>query len=137
MRRSPETSGRLRRIPVPPLAVPAALLASSPAVGVIPAVASAVGRAGALFTDTGGYRRTVLDGRTAAAPVYVPPHWQTTGILFGLLSTALAITLATLAVRRPVHTGTAALLAPYGDSSPGISATTSPGWSPGRHCSRC
>ncbi|MEU0931276.1 hypothetical protein [Streptomyces malaysiensis] len=129
----PETSGRLRRISVPPLAVPAALLA----VGVILSVASAVGRAGALFTDTGGYRRTVLDGRAAAAPVYVPPHWQTTGILFGLLSTALAITLATLAVRRPVHTGTAALLAPYGDSSPGISATTSPGWSPGRHCSRC
>ncbi|PNG91560.1 hypothetical protein SMF913_27025 [Streptomyces malaysiensis] len=71
-----------------------------------------MGRAGALLTDTGGYRRTVLDGRAAAAPVYVPPHWQTTGILFGLLSTALAITLATLAVRRPVHTGTAALLAP-------------------------
>ncbi|MCQ8830398.1 hypothetical protein [Streptomyces malaysiensis] len=44
--------------------------------------------------------------------MYVPPHWQTTGILLGLLSTALAITLATLAVRRPVHTGTAALLAP-------------------------
>ncbi|MEU9969728.1 hypothetical protein [Streptomyces malaysiensis] len=108
----PETSGRLRRIPVPPLAVPAALLAASPAVGVIPAGASAVGRAGALSTDAGGYRRTVLDGRAAAAPVYVPPHWQTTGILFGLLSTALAITLATLAVRRPVHTGTAALLAP-------------------------
>ncbi|WP_254645735.1 hypothetical protein [Streptomyces malaysiensis] len=71
----PETSGRLRRIPVPPLAVPAALLAASPAVGVIPAGASAVGRAGALSTDAGGYRRTVLDGRAAAAPVYVPPHW--------------------------------------------------------------
>ncbi|MCM3805389.1 hypothetical protein ND808_05770 [Streptomyces sp. DR7-3] len=76
------------------------------------AVASAVGRAGPLSTDAGGYRRAVLDGRAAAAPVYVPPHRQTTGILFGLLSTALAITLATLAVRRPVHTGTAALLAP-------------------------
>ncbi|WP_413802486.1 hypothetical protein [Streptomyces iranensis] len=70
------------------------------------------GRAGALFTDTGGYRRTVLDGHATAAPAHPPPHWQLTGILLGLLSAALAITLATLAVRRPVHTGTAALLAP-------------------------
>ncbi|XBQ36416.1 complex I subunit 5 family protein [Streptomyces rapamycinicus] len=104
--------GRLGRIPVPLLAVPAALLAASLALGVIPAVGSAVGRAGALFTDTGGYRRTVLDGHAAAAPAHPPPHWQLTGILLGLLSAALAITLATLAVRRPVHTGTAALLAP-------------------------
>ncbi|TMU89844.1 complex I subunit 5 family protein [Streptomyces sp. DASNCL29] len=108
----PETGGRLLRIPVPLLAVPAALLAASLALGVIPAVGFAVGRAGALFTDTGGYRRTVLDGHTAAAPAHLPPHWQLTGILLGLLSTALAITLATLAVRRPVHAGTAALLAP-------------------------
>ncbi|MGP3938735.1 complex I subunit 5 family protein [Streptomyces sp. 6N106] len=108
----PETGRRLGRIPVPLLGVPAALLAGSLAVGVIPAVASAVDRAGALFTDTGGYRRSVLDGRAAAVPASVPPHWQATGILLGLLSTALAITLATLAVRRPVRTGTAALLAP-------------------------
>ncbi len=108
----PETGGRLGRIPVPLLAVPAALLAASLALGVIPAVASAVGRAGVLFTDTGGYRRTVLDGHAAAAPAHPPPHWQLTGILLGLLSAALAIALATLAVRRPVHTGAAALLAP-------------------------
>ncbi|WP_253209399.1 hypothetical protein [Streptomyces niphimycinicus] len=68
--------------------------------------------AGALFTDTGGYRRSVLVGRAAAVPASVPPHWQATGILLGPFSTALAITLAALAVRRPVHTGTAALLAP-------------------------
>ncbi|MFE1931527.1 hypothetical protein ACFW95_14370 [Streptomyces sp. NPDC059474] len=97
---------------MPLLSVPAALLAGSPAVGVSPAVAAAVGRAGALFTDTGGYRRSVLDGRAAAVPASVPPHWQATGILLGPLSTALAIALATLAVRRPVRTGTAALLAP-------------------------
>ncbi|MGV9853208.1 hypothetical protein ACWDWU_31235 [Streptomyces sp. NPDC003442] len=33
-----------------------------------------VGRAGALFTDTGGYLRTVLDGHAAAAPAHPPPH---------------------------------------------------------------
>ncbi|MFD5392399.1 hypothetical protein ACFWMG_47320 [Streptomyces sp. NPDC127074] len=97
---------------MPLLSVPAVLLAGSPAVGVSPAVAAAVGRAGALFTATGGYRRSMLDGRAAAVPASVPPHWQATGILLGLLSTALAIALATLAVRRPVRTGTAALLAP-------------------------
>ncbi|MEU4896811.1 complex I subunit 5 family protein [Streptomyces sp. NPDC044780] len=108
----PETGRRLGRIPVPLVAVPAALLAASLAVGAVPAVASAMGRAGALFTDTGGYRRTVLDARAAAAPALPPPHWQPTGIVLGLLSTALAIALATLAVRRPARDGTAALLAP-------------------------
>lgn len=56
--------------------------------------------------------RAVLDGHATAAPAHLPPHWQLTGVLLGLLSAALAITLATLAVRRPVHTGTVALLAP-------------------------
>ncbi|MFF5586378.1 complex I subunit 5 family protein [Streptomyces hygroscopicus] len=108
----PETGQRLGRIPAPLVAVPAALLTASLAIGAIPAVASAVGRAGALFTDTGGYRRTVLDGRAAATPALPPPHWQTTGVLLGLLSTGLAIALAALAVRHPARTGRPALLAP-------------------------
>ncbi|MET7901907.1 hypothetical protein ABZS86_10595 [Streptomyces sp. NPDC005355] len=112
-REEPETAGRLWRIPLPMTAVPAVLLAAPLAVGVIPAVASAVGRAGALFADGTGYRRAVLDGRATAAPELAPPHWSAAGILLGPLSTALAVALAALAVRRrPARTGTAALLAP-------------------------
>ncbi|WP_425472900.1 hypothetical protein [Streptomyces botrytidirepellens] len=78
----------------------------------IPPLASAAGRAGALFTDGSGYRQAVLGGRAASAPAFVPPHWSAAGLLLGLLSTALAIALAALAVRRPARTGAAALLAP-------------------------
>lgn len=69
----PETGGRLRRIPVPMLAVPAALLAGALAVGLLPAVAAATARAGHLFTDERGYRAAVLDGRPTAAPALVTP----------------------------------------------------------------
>lgn len=105
----PETAGRLWRIPLPMTAVPAVLLAASLAVGVIPAVGPAMGRAGALFADGTGYRHAVLDGRATAAPELAPPHWSAAGILLGLLSTALAVALAALAVRRPARTGTAPL----------------------------
>lgn len=108
----PETGGRLVRVPVPMLAVPAALLAGALAVGLSPALASAAGRAGALFTDGPGYRHAVLGGRAASTPAFTPPHWSAAGMLLGLLSTALAIALATLGVRRSARTGAAALLAP-------------------------
>ncbi|OMI33018.1 NADH-ubiquinone/plastoquinone (complex I) oxidoreductase, partial [Streptomyces sparsogenes DSM 40356] len=69
-------------------------------------------RAGRLFTDARGYRAAVLDGRPVAAPAAVAQHWPTTGILLGLLSTALAAALAALAVWRPARTGATALTAP-------------------------
>ncbi|WP_065966316.1 complex I subunit 5 family protein [Streptomyces sparsogenes] len=108
----PETGGRLRRVPVPMLAVPAALLAGALSVGVLPGVAATAERAGRLFTDARGYRAAVLDGRPVAAPAAVAQHWPTTGILLGLLSTALAAALAALAVWRPARTGATALTAP-------------------------
>ncbi|MEU9796955.1 complex I subunit 5 family protein [Streptomyces sparsogenes] len=108
----PETGGRLRRVPVTMLAVPAALLAGALAVGVLPGPAATAERAGRLFTDARGYRAAVLDGRSVTAPAAVAQHWSTTGILLGLLSTALAAALAALAVWRPARTGATALTAP-------------------------
>lgn len=82
----PETRRRLSRVPDTMTVVPALLLAASLAVGVVPgfgeAVAHAVNEAG-----SGG----------AVAPV----HWTVTGILLGLVSSALAVALAAVAVTRP------------------------------------
>ncbi|MFD7500417.1 hypothetical protein [Streptomyces sp. NPDC059850] len=46
------------------------------AVGLVPSLTHAVGRAGALLTDGSGYRHAVLGGRAASAPAFVPPHWS-------------------------------------------------------------
>ncbi|QKV91527.1 NADH dehydrogenase [Streptomyces sp. NA02950] len=109
----PETRGRLGRVPVTMLGVSVALLAAALAVGLAPAVAAGAGRAGALFADGTGYRGAVLDGRAAAAPSFTAPHWSAAGVLLGLLSTALAVALAQVAVRRgPAAGGAAAVLAP-------------------------
>ncbi|WP_407554309.1 complex I subunit 5 family protein [Streptomyces sp. Pv4-95] len=100
----PETlGGRLSRIPDTMLTVPAVLLAGALAVGVVPALLPAVGRAADAFTDHAGYAASVLRGGAAAPEATPPPHWSATGVLFGLLSAALAVALATAAVRRPLH----------------------------------
>ncbi|MEU9101974.1 complex I subunit 5 family protein [Streptomyces sp. NPDC048361] len=80
----PETEGRIGRVPVTMTAVPAALLAGALAVGLVPGVAAAVGRA--------------FD---ASAPH--APHWALPGVLLGLASTALAVGLAGIAVRGPAR----------------------------------
>ncbi|POX47148.1 NADH-quinone oxidoreductase subunit D [Streptomyces sp. Ru71] len=82
----PETERRLTRVPDTMTAVPAVLLAAAFAVGAVPGfagvVADAVNEAG-----SGGVRTDV--------------HWTPTGVLLGLLSTALAVALAAVAVTRP------------------------------------
>ncbi|MCX5387165.1 complex I subunit 5 family protein [Streptomyces sp. NBC_00083] len=80
----PETDGPIGRVPVTMTAVPAALLAGALAVGLVPAVAAAVGRA--------------FDATRAHAP-----HWTLPGLLLGLASTALAVGLAGAAVRGPAR----------------------------------
>ncbi|MEU5599388.1 complex I subunit 5 family protein [Streptomyces sp. NPDC020298] len=85
----PETRGRLSRVPVTMIAVPAVLLAGALAVGVVPGFGGLVARA----VDEAG-----PGGATAAV------EWTPAGILLGLLSTLLAFALASLAVTRPSRT---------------------------------
>ncbi|MFF4212182.1 complex I subunit 5 family protein [Streptomyces sp. NPDC001796] len=82
----PETRHRLRRIPDTMTAVPAVLLAASLAVGVVPGFAQTVAR-------------SVNEAGSGGAVVSV--HWTVAGVLLGLASTVLALTLAALAVVRP------------------------------------
>jgi multicomponent Na+:H+ antiporter subunit D len=83
----PETRHRLGRVPDTMTAVPAVLLAGSLAVGVVPGFGGAVGHA-VQEAGTGGL-------------VLVSVHWTPLGVLLGLVSTALALALAALAVTRP------------------------------------
>ncbi|MCG7209151.1 complex I subunit 5 family protein [Streptomyces arenae] len=82
----PETAGRLDRIPVTMILVPAVLLAGALAVGVAPGFPAVVSRA-------------VAAAGTGRTPVDV--HWTSTGVLLGCLSSLLAVGLAAVAVVRP------------------------------------
>ncbi|MFF7790989.1 proton-conducting transporter membrane subunit [Streptomyces sp. NPDC007991] len=83
----PETRQRLSRVPDTMTAIPAVLLAGSLAVGAVPGFGGAVGHA-VQEAGTGGL-------------VAVSVHWTALGVLLGLVSTALAIALAAVAVTRP------------------------------------
>ncbi|MFF7726722.1 complex I subunit 5 family protein [Streptomyces sp. NPDC008001] len=96
----PETGRRVRRPPVPMVTVAALLLAGSLAVGTVPALTGAVTAAAEAFTDHGGYAAAVLDGRPAGRAGGAYDWWTWSGAGFGLLSAALAVALAALAVRR-------------------------------------
>ncbi|MCK7622476.1 complex I subunit 5 family protein [Streptomyces sp. RS10V-4] len=99
----PETrGGLLSRIPDTMQVVPAVLLAGALAVGLLPGLRAAAGRAAAAFTDHRGYTASVLHGVPAPPAAGEPPDWSAAGILWGLLATALAVALALAAVRRPV-----------------------------------
>ncbi|GAA2422777.1 complex I subunit 5 family protein [Streptomyces mauvecolor] len=78
----PETEGRLGRVPVTMIAVPAVLLAGALAAGLAPGPAAAVGR--------------TFDPDAPHAP-----HWTLTGVLLGVASAVLAAGLAGAAVRGP------------------------------------
>ncbi|MFJ9852461.1 complex I subunit 5 family protein [Streptomyces sp. NPDC101150] len=100
----PETrGGRLSRIPESMTAVPAVLLLGALAVGLVPGLRPAIGRAADTFADHTGYAASVLDGHASPPAPTPPPHWSLTGVLWGLLATALAAALAVLAVRRAVR----------------------------------
>ncbi|MEU6669064.1 proton-conducting transporter membrane subunit [Streptomyces sp. NPDC046727] len=82
----PETSGLLRRIPDTMTTVPAVLLAGALAVGVAPGFGALVAR-------------SVNEAGSGGAHASV--HWTMHGVLLGMVSTALAVALAGLAVTRP------------------------------------
>ncbi|MGW8377571.1 complex I subunit 5 family protein [Streptomyces sp. ODS28] len=99
----PETAEheRLGAAPATMLAVPAALLALTLAAGLVPRLAEGAGRAGRLLAGHHAYAAAVLDGATAPAVHAVPASWTLSGVLLGLLSTALACGIAALGVRSP------------------------------------
>ncbi|KOV96693.1 complex I subunit 5 family protein [Streptomyces sp. NRRL B-3648] len=82
----PETPGLLRRIPDTMTAVPAVLLATALAVGVVPGFGEVVAR-------------SVNEAGSGGAHASV--HWTAHGVLLGLASTVPAVALAGLAVTRP------------------------------------
>lgn len=106
----PEVREPGRRLPGPMIVVPAALLAGCLAVGVVPGVGRALASGAAAFTDRAGYLADTL-GRTASGAAGAAPDtdWTLSGVLLGLLSTALAAAFATAAVRRDPKRGTGAL----------------------------
>lgn len=108
----PETGTRIRRVPSPMAAVAVALLLTSLAVGLVPALARGTGLAARAFTDHAGYAAAVLDGRATVPTALPQPGWTATGTLLDLLSVALAAALAARALRRPRRTpGPRALVA--------------------------
>lgn len=102
----------LERVPMSMWVPIGMLLGGALVMGLLPGVHEAALRAGAAFVDGGGYRRQALAGahlqfpgagRTAAGPA----DWDASGVLLDLLSAALAVGVAALAiwfrvvVRRP------------------------------------
>ncbi|MCZ4604908.1 complex I subunit 5 family protein [Streptomyces sp. Lzd4kr] len=83
----PETRHRLSRIPDTMTAVPALLLAGSLAVGVAPGFGEVLSHA--------------VNEAGSGGAVVPAPHWSPAGVLLDLVSTALALGLAALAVTRP------------------------------------
>ncbi|MGF1239824.1 complex I subunit 5 family protein [Streptomyces sp. 2-6] len=82
----PETRQRLDHVPATMRTVPAVLLAAALAVGAVPGFAHAVGER----VDEAG-----------AWGVFSAVHWTAHGVLLDLLSTALAVGIAGVAVTRP------------------------------------
>lgn len=100
----PEIREPRRSVPPMMTAVPAVLLAVAVLLGCLPAAASSLADGARAFTDAGGYRAAVLTPGApppAAAGGPAPADWTTTGVLLGLLTAALAVLLAVLAVRHP------------------------------------
>lgn len=90
----PETTEPARRIPRPMVAVPFALLAAALAAGLVPAWEAAVTRAADVFTDRTGYLAAVLHSARPAPPATPVSGWTAEGVLLGVLSSLLAVSLA-------------------------------------------
>ncbi|MBV9847945.1 MAG: NADH dehydrogenase [Kutzneria sp.] len=86
------------RIPMTMVVPVVVLLVGAVAIGVVPAVADRLAEGGRLFVDQAGYLEAVTHG-AAATQTPAPARWWTlSGVALGVLSTALAVTLALLAV---------------------------------------
>jgi multicomponent Na+:H+ antiporter subunit D len=82
------------RTPASMVAAIALLLVGGLLVGVLPALARAVGPAAAAFVDQHGYVAKALHGAAAAEPGAPETQWTLSGVLLGLLSAALACAVA-------------------------------------------
>jgi multicomponent Na+:H+ antiporter subunit D len=109
---TPETGAQLRRSPRTMLAVPAVLLACALAVGTVPWLASAAGRAADRFVSHALYLSDVLGGAGPPPPASPAPGWTWAAVALGVASTALSAALATAAVRRPIRLGLLRCTAP-------------------------
>jgi multicomponent Na+:H+ antiporter subunit D len=100
----PETP-RLSRTPISMIAAAVSVLVLGSAVGCIPALARAAGRAATEFVDRNGYVAQVLYAKTPGPAAGLSTvEWTTTGVLLGLLSTGLALGIAFIALYpRPVR----------------------------------
>ncbi|MCX4537683.1 complex I subunit 5 family protein [Streptomyces sp. NBC_01669] len=97
----PEIRAPQRVLPPVMTIVPALLLALAVASGCLPTVAGALVRGAAVFTDPNYYTAAVIAGTDAPPATPAPTaDWTTTGVLLGLLSTGLAIALATATLNR-------------------------------------
>ncbi|SDM76494.1 complex I subunit 5 family protein [Actinacidiphila guanduensis] len=116
----PEVRDPQRPVPRTMTAVPALLLLGALAVGVWPGVGRALGSAARTFGDHAGYLADVQGTAAPALTTALPStDWTLTGVLLGVLSTALAAVLAACAVWRPDRRFAAArgarTLAAWGD----------------------
>jgi multicomponent Na+:H+ antiporter subunit D len=82
------------RTPISMIAAIAILLAGGLATGLAPGFATAIGRAAATFVDQHGYVARALWAERLPSQVPPPVAWTTSGVLLGLLATALAIGVA-------------------------------------------
>ncbi|MEU3877229.1 MULTISPECIES: proton-conducting transporter membrane subunit [Streptomyces] len=98
----PETGHAIRLLPRPMVTVTTLLLTGALAVGVFRGLTDAVTAAAEAFTNHAGYAATVLDAAPTPTPVPRATEWWTPpGVALGLLSTALATTLAAWSTRHP------------------------------------
>lgn len=95
-----ETTGPVRGTPVTMLVATCLLLGGGLVVGALPGLARACGRAAAAAIDTLGYRDEVLHGTLRPLAEVPDSYWSASGVLLGLLSAALAVGVALLALAR-------------------------------------
>lgn len=102
----PEIRSPQRTLPPTMTMVPAVLLALAGVSGCLPTLAHALAHGATDFTDPARYAATVLGqpGTPPAAGTVPAAEWTGTAVLLGLLSTGLAIALATAAVRQRTPT---------------------------------
>ncbi|GGM58973.1 cation:proton antiporter [Micromonospora sonchi] len=104
--KEPETEHPLRRTPLTMLVAIGALLAGSIVVGVVPALAQAVGRGAVFFSDQAGYFNQALFAVPAAPAPASAAWWSWSGILLGAASTVLAMIIAGISLHvRPPERG--------------------------------
>ena len=95
----PDLATPLNRLRVTMLLPILVLLLGALAVGVLPGAHTAAERAAAFFTDAAGYAQEALTATTGPLSLPGPvSNWSVSGVLFGLLSAAIAVALAVAAL---------------------------------------